>query len=236
MSILGLVRRRILSDWKLLSSILVGILIATSLASGTPIYLSALEQQGFITSINEVSSPVLTINMSAPNILVSEDSILDTENIVSNAIDNYLKEIHLSTETYIKTDSWLVGFPSRPLPKGGGTGIIASRGYLQSLTDIQANSNFIDGRMALSDISFSDYGPVIEAVISKYTAITFDAQIGDVFTLTSSLADPIELSISIVGIIEPNDFNSEYWKETRVLLDPDPLTNAPPLMLSLIHI
>lgn len=231
MSILGLVRRRILSDWKLLSSILVGILIATSLASGTPIYLSALEQQGFITSINEVSSPVLTINMSAPNILVSEDSILDTENIVSNAIDNYLKEIHLSTETYIKTDSWLVGFPSRPLPKGGGKGIIASRGYLQSLTDIQANSNFIDGRMALSDISFSDYGPVIEAVISKYTAITFDAQIGDVFTLTSSLADPIELSISIVGIIEPNDFNSEYWKETRVLLDPDPLTNAPPLMV-----
>ena len=231
LSIPGLIRRRLLNDWKLLLSVFVGITIATTLVAGTPVYLSALEQQGFITSLDEISAPVLTIEVSAPNVLVAPKALEKADRVIDDAIGRHLSGIYLGRESYLKGSTSLLGFPNAPLSKGGGRGVLASRGYLQSLTNLESHSRFVEGRMAADSSSPGRFGPQVEAVVSGQTAQAFNASIGDVFTLKSSLEVPTEISVQIVGVFEPGDPEEDYWQRATALLDPPPLGQEPPLLV-----
>ena len=47
-----LVSRRLTDEWKLLSSVFIGILVAVTISVGSTVYLTALEQLAFKVSLN----------------------------------------------------------------------------------------------------------------------------------------------------------------------------------------
>ena len=231
LSIPRLLQRRLLNDWKLLLSVFLGITIATTLVAGTPVYLSALEQQGFNTSLDEISAPVLTIDVSIPNVLVTTKALERADRVIEDAIGRHLSGIYQGRESYLKGSTSLLGFPHWPLSKGGGRGVLASRGYLQSLTNLESRSRFIEGRMAADSSSPGPSGPQVEAVVSGQTAQAFNVRIGDVFTLKPSLQAATEISARIVGVFEPGDPEDDYWRSAAALLDPLPLQRPAPLLV-----
>ena len=230
-SLLRVVARRIADEWKLLLSAFSGVVVATTLVAGTPVYLESLEQLSFISSLDRLSTPVLDFDVSTSNVVLSERSLRKVEETLDAAINRHLSGILLDKQTYLRGATSLVGLPDQPLPKGGGRGVIASRGYLQALSRLEAHSRFVQGRMAGSDIALDEQGPIFEAVISTQTASEFDIRVGDVIILSPELGSAIEISVQIVGILEPDEPADQYWSAAAVVLDPPPLEADPPMLV-----
>ena len=170
LTLFSIIVRRIKDDWKLLTSVFIGIMIATTVAAATPVYLGALSQLSFEASLDRITNNVLNGDVVAFDIPLSDKSIQSAEKSLDSAINQHISPIYLGRETYIKGPTSVIGTDEYPMPKGDGKGIIVSRGYFQYLTRLEDHSKFIDGHMSGDNIRFISTGPSIEAVISEATS------------------------------------------------------------------
>ena len=223
LSLFSIIVRRIKDDWKLLSSVFIGIMIATTVAAATPVYLGALSQLSFEASLDRITSSILNGDVVAFDIPLSDKSIQSAEELLDSAINKHLSPIYLGRETYIKGPTSVIGTSEYPMPRGDGQGIIVSRGYFQYLSRLEEHSEFIDGRMSGDNIRFISTGPSIEAVISVPTSQKFGINVGDQVTVSKRfLADEVT-TVDIVGVLVPSNADDEYWIHAPLILDPDPL-------------
>ena len=133
-------------------------------------------------------------------------------------------------DIYFRGTSYLAGFADRPLPEGGGEGIIVQMGRLQHLSDLERNGRFVDGRMSGDEVSMGPNGPVLEAVISRISANVKQLNVGDVIVLSPTLGARPVISAKIVGIVEAGDPSDAYWSTAGVFLVPSQLAEDPPLL------
>jgi len=66
-SALQLVLRRSLANWRLLSSIVVGVLVAVALLSSTPLYSNALNDLGLSHALKQRSIEMTDVHIYSPN-------------------------------------------------------------------------------------------------------------------------------------------------------------------------
>ncbi|MCH8062676.1 MAG: hypothetical protein IH861_09245 [Chloroflexi bacterium] len=220
--------KRIADDWKLLLSIFSGVLIASALVSGAPIYLNSLKRLAVNTAIDRSSSTFLDLLAIAPNIPLRDDSIDRSGLEVDEAINNHLSEFFLSRERFLKGPIFLVGTPRQPLPTALDADERASRGYFQHLSNVEQHVTFIDGAMASDQVIEGRNGPMIEAILGATTANVFGLSVGDKLRFTPSLGDPKRITVEIVGIMNPTDPAEEYWKyNANLFVAPAPLDDIP---------
>lgn len=207
--------KRLRQDWTVLLGVFFGMLLATSLVAAAPVYLRALDQMAFSVALDRLESPYLNINVFGINVPLNHESLDEAGRAMTDASDTHLPGAISSSVQYFKSPLYLAWSPSRPL----------SRGYLQYLGDLSEHSTFTLGRPADDGIILGAAGPEIEAVVSTQTAINFETRIGDLVSFAPSPASPILVFARIVGVIEPDDVTSEYWRLPKIFLDP-----APPLV------
>ena len=223
-----LVLKRLKDDWALLLILFVALAAATSIPALAPVYLNSLEQLAFNTSLEELSGQAIEIDVFGAPVVLDQDSLVEVEHRLAGAINANIRDAYLGQEAYFKSASELVDLPTRPLPEEPGTGEIVSRGFFQHLTNLGDHANFLEGRMAGHIAGADAGGPQVEAVIAVATADRFHLGVGDTVTLTPDLHTPTRITARIVGILEPNDPGSDYWRFGRVLLEPPPLEEVPP--------
>ena len=220
------IARRLRDDWKLLASVLFGITIATGLIAGGPIYVDALERQGLHTAIERSSSSFLDIFVYGPHIPLDRTSLEEIDQAVDASTQRHLSKTVRGWERDLKSPNYLVGIPRQPLSFEPGARV--SRGYFQSLTNLQHHVTFRAGRMSTDRVSQGSRGPVIEAVVPTALAEVFDISPGDVVRFTPSLANRTLVEAHIVGIFDASAPTEEYWRHSfRILLDPEPIEDAP---------
>ena len=219
--------KRLVDDWMLLVGVFIGFVIATTLAAGTPLYLSSLDRLAFGGGLNSLSSPVLDVTIFASHISLTTRSIQHAEQAVSEAVDRGISPAYLERQRYLKSGTYLVGLPQQPLPREGARRILVSRGYFQHLTGLEQHSRFIEGRMARGDASAGPQGPQVEAVVGTATAEKFNLGLDDMIFLTPSIGNATVVMARIVGVVEPADRGDRYWNNAGIFLDPEPLTESP---------
>ena len=219
--------RRLVDDWKLLLSIFVGVLVATSLVAGAPVYLQALERQSLNTAIDRASDRFIDIFTFAPHIPLSDGGLDGADRALEQAVDRHVADIYKGRERYLRTTAYLVGLPRRPLLDAGQR---VSRGYFQFLTGLEDHVTLQEGRMATDEVAAGTRGPKFEAIVGESAARLFRVRAGDVLTLTPSLGHPTRMTVTIVGIVEPADPSEAYWQRNAVVFqDPEPLSDDPEL-------
>ncbi len=114
--------RRLVDDWKLLLSIFVGILVATSLVAGAPVYLQALERQSLNTAIDRASDQFIDIFTYAPHIPLSKDGLDGADSALEQAVERHVADVYEGQERYLRTTAYLVELPRRPLRSGQRAG------------------------------------------------------------------------------------------------------------------
>ena len=227
-SIPKLIAKRLADDWTLLLSVFIGFSIATTLGAASPVYFDSLEQLAFNTALDRLPTGTLNINFFAPKLPLADGSLRRAEQSLADAIDRHIPQIYLARHTYLRGGNYLVGLPTRRLPEVGETGTMVSRGYFQHLSDLELHSRFLQGRMAGKEVTGGSQGPVLEAVIVSSATRNFSLEVGDVVTLTPDIGFSSRLTARIVGVFEPDDLTQRYWNYAGILLDPTPLTQAPP--------
>ena len=215
--------KRLVKDRALLLSVFIGMVLAATLAAGAAVYPRSLEQLAFNTSVDRLPGPFLNVDVFSPSIVLTHSSIEDAEGLLAGSIEHHIAPIYLDQEKYIKGfQTGLVGLPDRPVPDRRGTGQLVSRGYLAHLSNLEAHSRFLQGRMAVSDILDSPQGPALEAIIPAATAQYFLLQVGDAVTLTPDVGAS-RITARIVGIFEPADPTEEYWNKAAIFITPVPI-------------
>ena len=222
------VLKRIVDDWKLLLSIFSGVLIASALVAGAPIYLNSLKRLAVNTAIDRSSSVFLDLLAFAPNIPLLDDRVERSDLDIDEVIESHLSKFFVGKERYLKGPVFLVGTPSQPLPTGRGGNELASRGYFQHLSNVEQHVTFIDGAMASDLVVDGRDGPIIEAILGESTADVFGLAVGDHLLLTPSPGDPKRITAEIVGIMYPTDPAEEYWQHNaNLFMEPAPLGDIP---------
>ena len=224
----GLVLSRLKADWALLLSLLAGVFAVTTIAAIAPVYLASIEHLSFSTSLVRVFGPTMDLNIFAPQIVIDETVLGDADRLVDQAIADNLSEASIGREVWYKGGLQLAAIPIRPLPSEPGTGDVVARGYVQYLSGLEDNANFVEGRMARRVEQTLPAVALVEAVVSTATADFWDLVIGNQITLVPELQSTARIQATIVGIVEPDDAGSDYWDFAAGLLSPASTEEIPP--------
>ena len=225
-STFGFIIKRLSSDWKLLLSIFAGIIIASTLVAGAPVYLNSLARLTLNTSIDRSSILFLNIFAFAPNVPLNEESLNVTDSEIDGLIDENISDFYVSRERFLKGTTLLVGTPWRPLANADVD--LVSRGYLQYLSNVENNVEFTSGRAFTDTVTPTEDGLHVEVMLGSTPANVFSLEVGDKLEMKPSLGTDVAITAEIVGIIEPIDPSADYWQQNAsVFMEPAPLEEIP---------
>ncbi len=259
LSLTRVIVRRIADDWKLLLTVFIGILIATTIGAGTPIYLESLDQLSFNAALDRIDEP--KIDVFGAEVVATEKSLRHADQVVTDAIEEHIADVYDGHEQFIKSRVAIIGTPDLPLPEGTGEGIYVSRGYLQHLSNLPSHVRFVEGEMASGTIDSGTFGAVIEAVVSSEMAERFELKVDDEVILAADLlaqrvvstatdegeeddelaelldstpapipVGPPGIGIVITGIFEPLDPEARVWGSNGEALNPPVIETPAPYL------
>ena len=225
-STFGFILKRLNSDWKLLLSIFAGIIIASTLVAGAPVYLNSLARLTLNTSIDRSSILFLNIFAFAPNVPLNEESLNATDSEINRLIEDNISDFYVSRERFLKGTTLLIGTPRRPLANADVD--LVSRGYLQYLSNVEHHVEFTSGRAFTDTVTDTEDGLHVEVLLGDTPANVFNLNVGDKLEMRPSLGSDQAIIAEIVGIIEPSDENEDYWHQNaNVFMEPAPLEEIP---------
>ena len=224
-----LISRRLSQDRRLLLAIFVGITIASVLAVGAPIYIQSLNEISLSVSIERSDRHTLRVWTLAPFIAVQRDAIDEIDRSFETAIGRNIAEVEEDVVRFFKTEEMLVGLPDVPLPETGRPTDFTPRGFFQTLSDVEPQLEFIEGRWITGIIEQGPDGPIIEGVMDETLTTFYGLEIDDVVTFAQAIGSTERLQVRVVGIARPKDLTDDYWPRGVNLFGP--ATGAGPSLL-----
>jgi len=213
-SALQLVIRRSLANWKLLSFVIIGVVVAVALVSSTPLYSNTLSDLGLARALADRRAESLDIQVYAPNYAVNIEEYAENQAFIRTQINKSIGSIIRQEEMYIKTPTFYAGWADRPIP----TGANRPKGHFQVCTNLDQHVTLVDGRYpdpfpaGLTPEQLLEPGREIEAMIGSETADMLDVSVGDRLVFIYGWGDyPIRLTVRLTGIIDPINPEEEYW-------------------------
>lgn len=209
-----LVLRRSLSNWKLLSSVIVGVVVAVALISSTPLYSNTLSDLGLARAVGEKAVELVDIHTYAPNYEITREDYERNTQYVDSLVRRNLGSVIRQEEVYIKSQTFYAGWADRPVP----TRSPRPTGYFQVLSNLEDHVSLVDGRFPqpfptdLEPAELEQPGLEIEAMLGPDAAEQYGVWVGDrIIILVGWGSFPVPITIRITGIIEPTDPTEEYW-------------------------
>ncbi len=225
-----LVLRRSLANWKLLSSIVVGVTVAVTLVSSTPLFSNALSDLGLRHALTQTQKELLDVDIYASNNTPSLTDYKTMRSFIDQQMNAYIGSVIAKQERSIQTPT----FDSVKLGQMSDTSTIRTTGHFWSWTNLDQHVKIVEGRAAnpsglvdqLEEVQPDQQIPVgimppnivspgfeIEALIGVATAKLYNVKPGDEIIFYSDLWSdtPAMVTVRITGTIEPLDTKDEYW-------------------------
>ena len=211
-----LVIRRSFANWRLLSCIMVGVLVAVALLSSTPLYSNALNDLGLAHALREKPIELLDVHIYARSYHIDlEDYSRGRELVDCRALQNIGALVH-QEERYIISQTFSAAWTDHPTPDEPD--VPKAKGYFQVFTHLEKHITLLEGRYpdplpsGLSQEELVDPGLEIEAMIGSEAAETFGVGVGDQLIFIHPRRDsPKPITIKLTGIIDPIDPREEFW-------------------------
>lgn len=209
-----IVVRRSLANWRLLSCVIIGVLVAVALLSSTPLYSNALSDLGLAHALNQQTIELLDVHIYAPDYPIDQVAYGRGQEFIDQQVSRNIRSILRQEERYIRSQTFYAAWADRPIPEGAGQ----PRGHFQFFTNLEKHITLVEGRYpnptpsGLSPEELADPGLEIEAMIGSETAGLWDVGVGDRLIFTSTRGSPPpEITVKLTGIIDPVDPGEEYW-------------------------
>ncbi len=213
-SIWQIVAKRSITNWRLLSTILIGIIVAVALLSSAPLYANAINDLGLKNSLQSRAIELLDLQVYAPNYFIIYDEYISATDLITRQVSKNLRQIVRQEETWIQTQTFDAFYTDRPTPRGP----FQPTGYFHVFSNLDQHINIIDGKLAQSphpnltqeEIDAPDFA--IEGMIGSETAEIFGVKVGDRLIFRSGSGETAEdIIIELSAIIDPVDPEEEFW-------------------------
>src|SRR3972149_7755761 len=110
-----LVFRRSLANWRLLSTVIVGVLITIALLSSAPFYSNAINDLCLSHSLRAKDIETLDIQVHAPSYTVSYENLNGIGSAIDTQIDLNIRPIVRQEEQWIQSQAYFAGWGDRPI-------------------------------------------------------------------------------------------------------------------------
>ena len=215
-----LVSRRLLDEWKLLSSVFIGILVAVTISVGSTVYLTALEQLAFRVSLKEIQAPLLNLTVFAKRIPLTSESVNGLDELVTSIATEHVEDLYAGHEMYLRGTFSIVGTDEMPLPAIGDQESMPTvwDGFFHTLTNMEHHAVFLEGRPPSAAGIESEDAITVEAAISEQVAEESKLGPGDSVVVTTDVFVPTRITVRIVGVFQADDIKDEYWSTAALVL------------------
>ena len=234
-SALRLVIVRSLANWRLLSSIVIGVVVAVAFLSSIPFFSNALTDLGLRHMLRQSPGEFLNVQASASSNILDFGEYKRIGTFVGGQMSTNIGSVIRQEASYIKSANFLAAWADRPVPPGDER----PRVHFQVFTNLEKHITLVEGRYAdslpagLSPKELADPGLEIEVLIGSETAAKLGLGVDDLFILSDYRSGaPRQITLRLTGIIDPIDPDEEFWFGfddifTVPLSGNDPITYAP---------
>lgn len=209
-----IVVRRGLANWRLLSTVVVGAVVAVALLSSTPLYSNAINDLGLKHALRSQQIELLDLDVYAPNYYVTRQEYDTAQGIISQQLSQNIKSVIRQEERWIKSQTFFAYYTDRPTPGGADQ----PTGYFHVFTNLEKHIKVLEGQYAEpapfspTQEELEDSGFHIEGMIGSETAENFGVGVGDRLVFSGGYGEYAnEISIEIAAIIDPVDPKDEFW-------------------------
>jgi putative ABC transport system permease protein len=211
LSVIPIVVRRVAANWRLLTAVIIGAILASALMSTTSIYTDAIRDLGLKHAIQEQGPDKINIAIrSSTHPSAQETWDKDIELIDSNShqligplLDGQMTATAHS-ETYYA------------VPPGGSVPTVVPvnqlRAFFQFITNLEPHIKVTEGKLPGDTTATTTTAPNLEVALGAVTATRLNLKVGDRFDLiyyNAVTREPVHATL--VGIIEPVNKLDPFW-------------------------
>ncbi len=207
--------RRMLGNWRLLSSVVIGTLVAAAILSATAIYADAIRDLGLRFALEQRDPRTLDVEVSQSNVTVSASSYERSRERQDQAVGRALREATGEVTRQGTTATFFPTEPGQTVDRADGN---RPRANLFFRSELGEHIEVTEGRMP-APMDEADDRP-IEAVLGADTAERLGIEIGREFALHpfwDETADPV--IVEVAGTARVLDADNRYWGRRTELLD-----------------
>ena len=200
---LVLVWRRLRANWRFQLVVFAGVLMATTLLAGAPLYLNSIEELGLRHSLQFERTGVLDTAVLVPFRPLDESGYAQTSTQVDERVNEGIGELVMVRQAHIRMPGYDVLLPGQTTPR-----VMSA---IQSFSEYEEHTRVVEGRFPRSlGPSATDPLP-LEVAIGANAARSFGVGLDDTITILPAGAAAGAIDATIVGIVEPIDFSEVYW-------------------------
>jgi len=195
---LVLMWRRVRANWRLLLVLFAGILLATTVLSGAPLFLTSVKELGLRHALKYERAGVLDTAITVQNRPLDPSGFGQADAKITSLGDETIRPFVEQQFTHIRT-------PGMDFTRTGAAPSQARyRASLQSFAGYEDHSRLVEGAYPAGA-----RGGDIEVGIGRASAQRFSLRVGDRITATPEGGRPVTAVVS--GILEIADPESAYW-------------------------
>ena len=209
--------KRGLAHWRLLSSVVLGVLLASAIMAGTVIYFDALKQLALKKTLEEYTTTELDVLVQGQRGPVSREEHEKLTALVEGEVDLRLDWMLRDVIRGAKSPTFFLTPPGSEDLAGEDN----ARTYFAFLPRLHEHVELLPGGTFPSGQSRSQPGePVLlEAIIPQEAAVLFDVGVGDRLVAVPPWKDTTPyITVVVTGVFERKDPGDEFWYMERSVL------------------
>ena len=205
-----LILKRLIVNWRTLSTVVVGVVLACSIMSGTVIFFDSLKEIALDDSLK-------SLNDEDTNILIQAEkgptNYLEASNLDKrvHSFSEGLFGAHIRDVLHgARTSTFFFSRPGQELDAGKDN----SRTYFAYLPKLDSQVTIVDGVYPgeLEQKLGTNRASVIQVLIDAKHASLFDLRVGDRISAVPYWNDSVDhITVNIAGVFEKKDPDDLYW-------------------------
>ena len=211
-----LVIRRSLSNWRLLSSVVIGVLLASSLMAGTVLYFDALRETALKSTLAQAAPTDLDIVLQSTRGPTTQDEYLRLNDA---AVDEINARVSWMVKGSVRAGRSPTMFLARPgMEEAAGSD--NARTYFVFIDGLGENVEVAQWGRLPTDGALHGPGepPSVEAVVPREAAELFGVGVGDSLVAVPTWTDDAPfVNVVISGVFDRAGPGSEFWHLDAVM-------------------
>jgi ABC-type lipoprotein release transport system permease subunit len=212
-----MVVRRSLANWRLLSTVVLGVLLASAIMAGTVVYFDALRELALKQALAKYTEAELDILVETRRSPTNYEEYAKVETLTTQAIDRYMGWALQGRMRAGRSDTFFLS----TLGDEARASHDNARAYFVFMPQLEQFTTLQDGGRLPSEhrVSLPGEPLVLEAIIPSETAQLFAIGVGDRLVAIPYWKDAIPyLTVEVAGVFDRNDLRDEIWRlESSVL-------------------
>ncbi len=202
---LVLIWRRARSDAPFLAALFAGVLLATAVLAGSPLYLNALSELGLRHALQHERTGVLDAAVLVPARPPTRGVFTATQTEVRERVGNAAGPYIEADGSHLAASAMWAVLPEESIFAG------SIRGRIQSFDAYEERVRVLEGRLPRPGAAAD--GGAAEVVLGANSARSLQTGLSGRFTLSTGRDGAgVRMEAVVVGIVEPLDRRDRYWQ------------------------